>query len=200
MSGKQAAKRLLDVVGASAMLITTAPLWVVLSVWIRWDSPGPALFRQTRIGRHGRPFPMWKFRTMRVGAEHEWRPPSAAEFASYVFQDAFDPRITRVGRMLRRTSLDELPQLVNVLMGHMSLVGPRPEVPEMVALYEPHMHRRHGMRPGLTGLAQISGRGDLTTGEIMELDLQYCDAWSFRLDLKILARTLGQVLRRSGAR
>lgn len=200
MSATKAIKRLFDVVGSAFLLVVTSPLWVVLSVWVRRDSPGPALFRQTRIGLHGRPFQMWKFRTMRVGAENEWQPPTAADFASYVFQDAADPRITRVGRMLRRTSLDELPQLVNVLVGHMSLVGPRPEVPEMVALYQPPMHRRHAVRPGLTGLAQVSGRGDLTTGEMMALDLQYCDSWSLRLDLRILIQTVGQVLRRSGAR
>ncbi len=200
MSATKALKRLIDVVGSAVVLVVTSPLWVLLSVWVRWDSPGPALFRQTRIGLQGRPFRMWKFRTMRVGAENEWQPPTAADFDSYVFQDAADPRITRVGRMLRRTSLDELPQLVNVLVGHMSLVGPRPEVPEMVALYQPPMHRRHAVRPGLTGLAQVSGRGDLTTGEMMALDLQYCDSWSLRLDLRILIQTVGQVLRRSGAR
>ncbi|NMP22543.1 sugar transferase [Sulfobacillus sp. DSM 109850] len=195
-----AIKRLVDVAGATALLILSAPLWLIIAILVRLDSPGPALFSQQRIGLHGRPFTLFKFRTMRQGAEQEWQPPDASELDSYIFQDDGDPRITRIGRFLRRTSLDELPQLINILKGEMSLVGPRPEVPEIVALYEPRMHRRHAMRPGLTGLAQVSGRGTLTTGETLVLDLAYCEEWSLRLDLAILGRTFCQVVGQKGAR
>jgi lipopolysaccharide/colanic/teichoic acid biosynthesis glycosyltransferase len=194
------AKRLLDLVGAVLGLIVTAPLWVVIAVAIRLDSPGPVLFRQTRIGQHGRPFRIVKFRTMVVGADRQWTPPASQdELARYYFQDAGDPRITRVGRFLRRTSLDELPNLWNVLKGEMSLVGPRPEVPEIVALYTPEQRERLRMKPGITGLAQVSGRGTLSTAETLSYDLEYCRGWTLWTDLKILARTLGQVTRRHGA-
>ncbi len=200
MGVQAAVKRCMDVVGAAVLVVLTSPLWLGVAVAIRRDSPGPVLFRQTRIGRNGRPFVILKFRTMRVGAEREWRPPTSDEFHDYVFQDAGDLRITSVGNFLRRTSLDELPQLMNVLKGDMSLVGPRPEIPEMVALYSPEMHRRHRMRPGMTGLAQVSGRGELSTGETMAYDLHYCDHWSLAMDFSILWRTILQVLRAQGAR
>lgn len=193
-------KRGLDVVVAGLVLVVTSPLWLLIMVLIRRDSPGSVWFFQTRIGYQGRPFVIWKFRTMRDGADALWVPPTADEFEHYVFQDVMDVRITRIGNFLRRTSLDELPQLINVLRGEMSLIGPRPEIPEMVALYAPYMHRRHEFLPGMTGLAQVSGRGDLSTGEIMALDLQYCDEWSLRLDCAIFWMTAQQVLLRRGAR
>lgn len=189
----------MDILGSVILLVLTSPLWLIIALWIGLDSPGPIVFRQTRIGRHGHPFTILKFRTMRAGADREWKAPSHDGFHDYIFQDAGDTRITVAGKYLRRTSLDELPQLLNVLRGEMSLVGPRPEIPEMVALYEPHMHRRHGMSPGMTGLAQVSGRGALTSGEAMQYDLEYCDRWSLGLDLVILAKTGCQVFRGKGA-
>jgi exopolysaccharide biosynthesis polyprenyl glycosylphosphotransferase len=195
------AKRLFDTVAAALLLLLVWPLLALIAWLIRWDSPGPAIFRQTRVGQGGRPFVLYKFRTMRVGAETDWRAPKTQEeFLRYVFQDERDPRVTRVGRWLRRTSLDELPQLWNVLRGDMSLVGPRPEIPEMVALYRPEMHERHRMRPGLTGLAQVSGRGLLTTEQILQYDLEYCRHWSLKLDCYILWKTVGEVFRRRGAK
>lgn len=200
MAIQRVVKRGMDVVGALALLVLSLPLWAVLAWLIRRDSPGPAIFHQTRVGLDGRLFVLWKFRTMHLGAEHQWQPPTPETFLAYTFQAVDDPRVTRIGRWLRRTSLDELPQLVNVLVGDMSFVGPRPEIPEMVALYHPDMHRRHRLRPGLTGLAQVSGRGDLTTGEILTLDLQYCDTWSLRLDLQILCQTVDLLWSGAGAR
>ena len=137
MGVQAAVKRCMDVVGAAVLVVLTSPLWLGVAVAIRRDSPGPVLFRQTRIGRNGRPFVILKFRTMRVGAEREWRPPTSDEFHDYVFQDAGDLRITSVGNFLRRTSLDELPQLMNVLKGDMSLVGPRPEIPATAHNWHP---------------------------------------------------------------
>lgn len=193
-----AVKRLLDVVGALVLLVLAFPLMLWAIRAIRRDSPGPAIFRQVRIGQYGRPFVLYKLRTMRLGAEREWTAPIRENFNSYVFQDPQDDRVTQMGRFLRRTSIDELPELINVLKGEMSLVGPRPEIPEMVALYKPFMERRHRLKPGLTGLAQVSGRGSLTTGEIMEYDLQYCDRWSLGLDFWILVQTIHQLYASQG--
>lgn len=138
---------------------------------------------------------------MRVGADKEWTPPaSSRELDTFYFQDQGDTRITRVGRVLRQTSLDELPQLVNVLKGEMSLVGPRPEIPEMVALYSEEMHERHTMKPGMTGLAQVSGRGELSAREAVQYDLTYCRDWSLWLDIVILWKTIRIVLFGKGAR
>lgn len=195
------AKRLLDLALTVPLLVLLLPLMGLIALLIALDDPGPPLFIQTRIGWRGVPFRMFKFRTMRVGAHGEWLPPASPnELMDYVFQDTSDPRITRLGRILRKTSLDELPQLANVIMGSMSLVGPRPEIPEMVALYSPEMHRRHKMPPGITGWAQISGRGTLSTGKILQYDLEYCDDWRFSTDLKILWQTLLVVIARKGAR
>ncbi|MDA8192862.1 MAG: sugar transferase [Thermaerobacter sp.] len=193
-------KRWLDLTVSLGLLIVALPLLLALGILIRLDSDGPALYRQTRIGQQGRPFVMWKFRTMRLGAEREWVAPSDADaLETFLFQDRGDVRITRLGQWLRQTSLDELPQLYNVLRGEMSLVGPRPEIPEMVALYSPEMHGRHVMKPGITGLAQVSGRGALTTQETVRLDLEYCRHWSLGLDLRILLMTIASVLRKKGA-
>lgn len=190
------AKRLFDIAAALLLLLFSLPV-ILWALWaIRRDSAGGAVFRQTRIGLDGRPFQIYKLRTMRVGAEFEWKAPKPDEFDAFVFQVPNDPRITRIGEYLRRTSIDELPQLLNVLRGEMSLIGPRPEIPEMVALYQPHMHRRHRVKPGITGLAQVSGRGALTTGEIMVYDLQYADHWNLKLDCWIFKETIRQI--RSG--
>jgi lipopolysaccharide/colanic/teichoic acid biosynthesis glycosyltransferase len=194
------AKRVVDVVVALIGLMLLSPLWVVLVVWIRRDAAGPALYRQTRVGQDGRLFQILKFRTMVKDADRAWVPPASAEdLAGFYFQDEQDPRITRAGRFLRRTSLDELPNLWNVLKGEMSLVGPRPEVPEIVALYTPEQRERLRMKPGITGLAQVSGRGELSTLEAIHYDLEYCRGWSFWRDLVILGRTVATVTRRHGA-
>ncbi len=197
---QRAAKRMLDVLFAVVGLLATLPLSLAIALWIRRDGPGAILFRQVRVGQHGRPFRLIKFRTMVPDAERRWQAPhTQAALATYRFQDEGDDRITRSGRWLRRTSLDELPNLWNVLVGDMSLVGPRPEVPEIVALYDAEMRQRLAVKPGITGLAQVSGRGALSTLDAIRFDLEYCRRWSLGRDLGILCRTVGTVARRDGA-
>jgi sugar transferase EpsL len=179
-------KRIFDLVGASALLVLLSPLFAVIALVIRYTSGPPVIFRQRRPGWHGEIFTMYKFRTM--------RPPLPGE---NTWTDADDDRrLTRVGRVLQRTSLDELPQLVNVICGRMSLVGPRPLLAEYLHQYSPHHARRHDVRPGMTGLAQVSGRKSVAYSEKLELDVRYVDARSFRLDLRILLKTLIEPLRR----
>jgi lipopolysaccharide/colanic/teichoic acid biosynthesis glycosyltransferase len=159
------------------------------------------VFRQTRIGLHGRPFTIYKFRTMH-GADDSARPRAGKveDWDNYVFSLPGDvSRTTRVGGFLRRTGLDELPQLLNVLRGEMSLVGPRPEIPDLVEQYRPEFHRRHEVRPGLTGLAQVQGRRELTYGEILRYDLEYVDSHPPWRDVEILLKTLSALLRRDRA-
>lgn len=191
-------KRGVDILAAAVALLALAPVMIVVALAITLDSPGPALFRQTRIGKDGRRFTMFKFRTMRAFRHHEveWLVDTDGVIRHKVEND---PRITRVGRFLRRTSIDELPQVVNILLGHMSLIGPRPELPEIVRHYEPWQHRRHQVRPGLTGWWQVNGRSNRPMHENTHLDLYYIDNVSFRLDLAILARTAVVVLRSTGA-
>ena len=185
-----AAKRAFDVAVALPLAVATAPVAVALAAWVRRDSPGPALFRQTRAGLAGRPFRLLKFRTMVVGAEG---------MGSGLRVEQDDPRITRAGRFLRATSLDELPQLWNVLLGDMSLVGPRPTVPAQVEHYDSRQRRRLLARPGVTGLAQVRGRNAIPWSERIEMDLQYVDGWSLRSDLRIIGRTVLVVLSGRGA-
>ena len=195
-------KRAFDIVVAATVLLLLSPLIAVVALTVRLESPGPVLFRQPRVGKDSKPFTMYKFRTMRPDAQgrQEIVVPQVADFSSYVFDPLEGGRqYTRMGRLLRSTSLDELPNLVNVLRGDMSIVGPRPEVPELVDQYLPEYHRRHNVKPGITGLAQISGRGSLTYEETMHYDLQYVDDHSFVRDLAILARTVPTVLSRRGA-
>ncbi len=185
---------------ALLMLLLLAPLLALVVIVIRLDSPGPALFRQLRLGRHGRPFTMLKLRTMSVDAERRLgglRDLNASD--GVLFKLPQDPRVTRVGRILRRYSIDELPQLVNVVRGQMALVGPRPPLPTEAIRYEADVERRFAVKPGVTGLWQVSGRSDLTWEDSVRLDLRYVDNWSLVLDLKILARTARAVLRHSGA-
>lgn len=197
---QRAVKRVLDVVLALVGLLATVPLALGIALWIRRDSRGAILFWQVRVGQHGRPFRLVKFRTMVPDAERQWQAPDSHEaLGAYRFQDEGDDRITPVGRWLRRTSLDELPNLWNVLVGDMSLVGPRPEVPEIVALYDAEMRQRLAVKPGITGLAQVSGRGALSTLDTIRFDLEYCRRWSLGHDLRILCRTVGSVARRDGA-
>jgi exopolysaccharide biosynthesis polyprenyl glycosylphosphotransferase len=193
-------KRAIDLVVGSLLLIAVAPVIGICVLAVRLDSPGPAFFRQRRIGERGRPFVMCKLRTMREDAE-DLRPllESSNEGHGLLFKIHLDPRITRVGRFLRRTSLDELPQLVNVLAGHMSLVGPRPPLPTEVAQYDDHLGRRLLVKPGITGLWQVSGRGNLSFREYVRYDLMYVQNWSILLDLYIMLKTIPAVLSRNGA-
>ncbi|MEU9105402.1 sugar transferase [Streptomyces xanthophaeus] len=193
-------KAVLDRAGAAVGLLLLSPLFLGIFLAIRLDSRGPAFYRQRRIGRDGVPFVMWKFRTMVVDADARKAELSGAnENDGLMFKMRRDPRVTRVGRLLRRTSMDELPQLINVVTGHMSLVGPRPPLPEEVAKYDEVELRRLTVRPGMTGLWQISGRSDLSWDETIQLDLQYVDNWSFTSDVDVMGRTLRAVVDGRGA-
>jgi exopolysaccharide biosynthesis polyprenyl glycosylphosphotransferase len=197
---RRVAKGVMDRVAAALGLLVAGPLLLILMAAVRLDSPGPALFRQQRVGRGNRRFTMLKLRTMTVDAEERREDlVGLNESDGALFKIRNDPRITRVGRVLRRFSLDELPQLVNVLRGEMSLVGPRPPLPSEVADYEHDVRRRLAVKPGLTGLWQVSGRSDLPWDEAVRLDLRYVDNWSPLLDLQILLKTGRAVLSRSGA-
>jgi lipopolysaccharide/colanic/teichoic acid biosynthesis glycosyltransferase len=172
--------RALDVALAAALLMVTAPLLALAALAIRLESRGPVFYRQLRVGRDGEPFELWKLRTMVPGAE---------SMGAGIYVVEGDPRITRTGRLLRRFSLDELPNLVNVLRGEMSIVGPRPTVQEQVDRYTERQRRRLEVKPGITGWAQINGRTSLPWPERIELDVWYVEHRSLRLDLRILART-----------
>jgi exopolysaccharide biosynthesis polyprenyl glycosylphosphotransferase len=194
------AKRTLDVVASAAGLLLAAPLFAVIALVIRLDSDGPVLFRQERVGRHGQRFPVLKFRTMVIGAELMLADLSARnEAEGPLFKMRHDPRVTRVGRYLRRYSLDELPQLWNVLRGEMSLVGPRPPRAGGVEADEDWQLDRLEVRPGITGLWQVSGRSELPFDEYVRLDLFYIENWSLAYDLFILAKTLPMLLAARGA-
>ena len=199
---RRVAKAVIDAGGAVLLLVALSPLLAASAVAVRWSSPGPVLFRQVRIGRDGEPFGMYKFRSMYADAEARLAELKAHNDhgSGVLFKMANDPRITRVGAVLRRYSIDELPQLLNVLKGQMSLVGPRPPLPSEVAAYERDVHRRLLVKPGLTGLWQVSGRSDLDWDETVRLDLYYVENWSVALDAEILWKTLSAVLRGSGAR
>ena len=193
-------KRCLDVVASVVLLIVLAPLFAIVALLIRRDSPGPVLFRQQRAGLGGRPFSMRKFRTM--VAEAEELLPDLVSFdglAEPVFKLENDPRTTRIGRWLRRWSLDELPQLINVLRGEMSLVGPRPEQLELVALYTPEQRDRLRVKPGLTGPMQVYGRGRLSLAERLAVEREYIENLTIGRDLRILTLTLPAVLAGRGA-
>lgn len=185
---------------AAVALVVLAPTLAALMLAVRLDSRGPAIFRQTRVGKADQTFPMWKLRTMTVDAEQRRDElHQDNEVDGNLFKIRQDPRVTRMGRFLRRTSLDELPQLVNVVRGHMSLVGPRPALPAEVAAYETDVRRRLVVKPGITGLWQVSGRSDLSWEDTVRLDQSYVDNWSLRLDLAILVRTVRAVLGQKGA-
>jgi lipopolysaccharide/colanic/teichoic acid biosynthesis glycosyltransferase len=173
--------RLVDLAVASLALLVSSPVLLVAMIAIRVESPGSPIYRQRRIGRHGEPFEMLKLRTMVSGAEHQ----GAGLAVNYG-----DPRITRVGRVLRRVSIDELPNLVNVLRGEMSIVGPRPTIQAQVDQYTPLQRRRLEVKPGITGWAQINGRASLPWHERIELDIWYVDHRTLRLDLAILLKTI----------
>ncbi|MFF3032009.1 exopolysaccharide biosynthesis polyprenyl glycosylphosphotransferase [Streptomyces rubiginosohelvolus] len=193
-------KNALDRTGALFGLLALAPLLLAVALSVRLSSRGPVFHRQVRQGQHNRPFTMWKFRTMVADAEQlKAQLAVVNEVDGPLFKMRSDPRVTPVGRMLRRTSIDELPQLVNVLLGHMSLVGPRPPLPEEASRYDEREHRRLTVKPGLTGLWQVSGRSDLSWQETVSLDLWYVDNWSVAADMGLLARTVRAVTDGRGA-
>lgn len=195
-----AVKRLMDITIASVLLVFFAPLMALIALLIKLDSPGPVLFKQVRVGRYGRLFTLYKFRSMRVGAEEELsRLLPLNEADGPLFKMRNDPRVTRVGRWLRRFSLDELPQLWNVLKGDMSLIGPRPALPHEVEQYEPWHRKRLEVPPGLTGLWQTSGRSDMPFDEMCLLDIYYAERWSPWLDAVIFFKTIPAVLFGRGA-
>jgi lipopolysaccharide/colanic/teichoic acid biosynthesis glycosyltransferase len=202
--------RILDIAGAAFLLIVLSPLVAAIALAIRLDSPGRAIFRQPRVGRHFEPFTINKFRSMYSGAGHDPHRAYVLELIAGVvvpeqhapaglYKLTGDRRVTRVGRWLRRSSLDELPQLWNVLRGDMSLVGPRPSLPYETERYPEAWHRRFAVRPGITGLWQVSGRCQLTWEQMIELDLEYVERRSVWLNLWILLRTVPVVLLGRGA-
>ncbi len=198
--GRMLIKRVLDRLLGSLLFVVLTPLLAVIAIAVKLTSPGPVLFRQLRIGEDGRPFEMLKFRSMVADAEDRRAELEAhSEGNGVLFKIRADPRVTRVGALLRRYSLDELPQLWNVVRGEMSLVGPRPPLVQEVVAYSADATRRLRVRPGMTGLWQVSGRSDLSWEESLRLDLRYVDNWSLALDATILWRTWRAVLRRSGA-
>ncbi|RIJ76906.1 sugar transferase [Nakamurella silvestris] len=194
-------KTTMDMIGAAIGLLLLLPVLLVVALAIKIDDRGPVFFRQERVGRGGKLFRMWKFRSMRVAAEAELAALREGQTAgnTVMFKMKADPRVTSVGRILRRFSIDEIPQLLNVLTGQMSLVGPRPPILSETKDYENHVHRRFLVKPGLTGLWQVSGRSDLTWEESVRLDLYYVENWSPVTDVIILAKTAKAVLARSGA-
>jgi lipopolysaccharide/colanic/teichoic acid biosynthesis glycosyltransferase len=203
----RAQKRVLDLVLALPAAVLVAPLFAIVAALVKVTSAGPVLFRQERVGSGGRTFVMFKFRSMVVtDDDRALREMIRDELAGNAvathgsFKLAADPRVTRVGRVLRATSIDELPQLINVLRGEMSLVGPRPALTWEAGAFPEEFRRRTTVPPGITGLWQVSGRSRLDTLDMLRLDLEYIDTWSLRSDLRILARTLPAVVRGDGAR
>ncbi len=182
------AKRVIDIVVSFVAIVILVPLYIAIVVFILLESKGAAVFRQQRAGRGAKPFTMYKFRTMRADTAPFGDSPNSGD----------DPRITRAGRFLRETSLDELPQLFNVLRGDMSLVGPRPLYVSQIAEWNDYQKRRLEVKPGITGLAQVSGRGSLTVEQKLNLDVSYIDGRGFMLDFKIILITLLQVVNRKG--
>lgn len=193
-------KRLFDMVASLGLLILFAPLMLVIALLIRLESPGPILFQQERVGAHGRRFKMLKFRSMYQDAEQRWQEVACRDASGNLIHKVHnDPRVTRIGRKLRRTSLDELPQLINVLRGEMSLVGPRPEMPYITREYEPWQWQRFRVPPGITGWWQVNGRSDKPMHLHTEDDLYYIQNYSFWLDLRILLKTVKVVFSGHGA-
>jgi exopolysaccharide biosynthesis polyprenyl glycosylphosphotransferase len=197
---RQVLKDLFDRSAAAVALVLMTPLMIAIATAIKLSDSGPALFTQTRIGKDGQPFKIYKFRTMVVDAEKRLAELlEKNENDGAKFKIRRDPRVTEIGSQLRKWSLDELPQLFNILLGEMSLVGPRPALPDETAQYAAHVRRRLAVRPGLTGLWQVSGRSDLTWDESVRLDIRYVENWSFALDLQILWKTISTIFKGSGA-
>ncbi len=194
-------KRIFDVTAAGLGLVILGPLLLLIALLVKLDSPGPALFKQRRVGLDGREFWMYKFRSMVMDAEAQLETLKTMNEVEdgITFKIAHDPRMTRLGRILRKTSLDEFPQLFNVLIGEMSLVGPRPPIPKEVSLYTPDQKRRLTVMPGCTGLWQVSGRSMTTFKRMIELDLEYIQSWSFRRDFQILFKTIRVIFKMEGS-
>ena len=193
-------KRMVDIVIAGAGLFLFAPLMGLLALMVKMESPGPVLFKQERVGKNGRPFTIYKFRSMVDGADYQKEALQAFNEADGpLFKIRNDPRMTRLGKLMRRLSVDELPQLYNILVGDMSLVGPRPPIPAEVEQYTDWHKRRLEIAPGLTGLSQVSGRSELSFDEMALLDIYYIENWSPALDTKILLQTIPRVIFGSGA-
>ena len=194
-------KRVMDVFLALLLTVVFSPVMLLTAILIKLTSPGPVLFKQERCGLNGRPFMMDKFRSMVDNAEQlRFELESLNEMDGPVFKSSRDPRVTAIGKLIRRFSIDEFPQLYNVLRGDMSLVGPRPPLPQEVSKYKRWQRRRLSMKPGITCLWQISGRNEVSFEDWMKLDLAYIDNWSLLLDLKILLRTVPAVLFGRGAK
>lgn len=195
-------KRVIDIAGAVVGLVLTAAMTPFVALAIKIDSPGPVFFSQTRIGKNGRRFKIWKFRSMYTDAEARKKELAAHnEVKGLMFKMDDDPRVTRVGRFIRRTSIDETPQFLNILVGDMSLVGTRPPTEDEFEHYNGYYRRRMSITPGLTGLWQVSGRSDIQDfEEIVKLDLEYIDNWSLGLDIKILIMTVFAVLGGKGSK
>ena len=204
-SADNAIKRMCDIIASLIGIILLTPVWIIVAVMVRLHDGGPAFFKQERVGLDGTTFTMFKFRTMHVDAEAmkaslaEANEADASAGNSVMFKMANDPRVTRIGAFLRKTSIDELPQLFNVLRGDMSLVGPRPPLPSEVAQYEPRVMGKFAVRPGITGLWQISGRSNLSWDETVHLDLSYAQHRSLTLDAWIVLQTIPALLRHEGA-
>jgi lipopolysaccharide/colanic/teichoic acid biosynthesis glycosyltransferase len=209
-SARRVGKRSFDLVVGTLCLLVLSPLMVLLALLIRWTSPGPALFCQTRLGQHGRPFRMYKFRTMQTDCSDALHRQYVAQLlgeeesgtsdCAEVYKLTGDPRVTRIGAVLRRTSLDEVPQLFNVLRGEMSLVGPRPMLPWERELIDARYQARFSVPAGMTGLWQVSGRSRLTFKQALDLDVEYARRCSLALDLVIVTKTaLALLLPRGGA-
>jgi lipopolysaccharide/colanic/teichoic acid biosynthesis glycosyltransferase len=196
-------RRALDVLLSGVLLLTLLPLLALVAIAVRLDSKGPAIFSQERLGRYGVPFRFYKFRGMYADAHERWPEfeeysYSEEELADLLFHPKHDPRVTRVGRFIRRTSLDELPNLWNVFRGDMSIVGPRPEIPEMIPYYGDAAPIILSVKPGVTSLAKVTGRDELTFSKTLALDLEYIERRSLRLDLKIMLATAATVILQRG--
>ena len=201
VGGAKAAKRTVDIVGSVLLLFALSPFFAVIAVFIKFESPGPVLFKQIRVGKWGQTFGMYKFRSMYQDAERRREALEAQNEVpgGVIFKLKRDPRITRIGRFIRRRSIDELPQLLNVLAGEMSLVGPRPAIPSEVSLYTLADRQRLDVPPGITCIWQVSGRSEIPFDKQVELDIAYIEAQSLWLDMKLMLKTVPAVLSGRGA-
>ena len=191
---KEKTKRIIDILGSLICIAVFSPIFIISPILIKIDSNGPVLFIQKRVGKDGKIFNAYKFRTMIIHNEEDFKKNYTEEtIKELIFQDKHDPRITKIGKILRR-GFDELPQLFNVLKGDMSLVGPRPEIPEIVKLYDERQKIRLQFKPGITGLAIVKGRGEISLEETINFDIEYIENWTLWLDFKILFKTLYVVL------
>lgn len=193
-------KRFFDIILSVILLVILSPLFLALIIYIKLDSKGHVIFKQIRVGKDSKLFTIYKFRTMYEGADRDFaKKVSKEELSGFVFQEKDDKRVTRAGKLLRAASLDELPQLFNIIKGDMSLIGPRPEIPDIANYYTEHEKIRLMVKPGVSGLAQVNGRGDLSLGETIEYDIKYIKNFSIALDLKIFFETIKVVFKREGA-